>query len=110
MFSSPFACLVVQPLDVVLELLTVDPPHTATPDLDGRQLARAHQRVDLRDAHAEIGGDIFEREQARLDAGRAPTSFGSLMRIGHAPHPNNRDPGFHQFVCVYISLICPILE
>ena len=66
---SPRLSLFVQFLDVGLELLPVDPPHAATADLDGRELARPHQRVDLGNADAQIGGDVFEREEPGLDLG-----------------------------------------
>ena len=69
MFFSPRLSLVVKPLDIGLELLSIDPPHTPAPDLDGRKLPGSDKRVDLRNAHAQIGGDVFERQETGLDLG-----------------------------------------
>ena len=73
---GPFLSLFVEPLDVGLELGLVDPPDPAAPDLDGGELARANERVDLRDAHAEVGGDVLEREETRLDGRPLPARAG----------------------------------
>ena len=78
---SPGVGLLVQALDVGLELGPVDPPYSSAPDLDGGQLSRPHQRIDLRDAHAQIGGHILEREKARLDL-RARFLCSRLARHG----------------------------
>jgi hypothetical protein len=56
---GPSLGLVVEPLDVGLELALVDPPDAAAPDLDGGELARPDERVDLGDAHAQVGGDVL---------------------------------------------------
>ena len=66
---GPFLGLVVEPLDVSLELLLVDPPLPATPDLDRRKLAGAHERIGLGHAHVEVDRDVFELEETRLDSG-----------------------------------------
>ena len=66
---SPRLGLLVESLDVALELLTVDPPHAAAADLDGRQLSRPDQGVHLRHAHAQIRRDVLQREEAGLDLG-----------------------------------------
>ncbi len=44
---SPFPRLFEQPFDVGLELVKINPPNAASPELDGGQLTRAHKRVDL---------------------------------------------------------------
>ena len=69
MCFSPRLGLFVQLLDVDLELLSIDSPYSAAPDLDGGELAGPDQCVDLRDAHAQISGDVVEREEAGLDLG-----------------------------------------
>src|SRR6266568_7673311 len=74
MLDRPLACLLVHSLDVVLELLAVDPPHPAPSELDRRELTTAYQGVDLRDPHIEDRRDVFERIEARLDARRWHTA------------------------------------
>jgi hypothetical protein len=69
MLFSPRLGLLVKFLDVGLELLPVDSPHPAPPDLYRRQIARTDQRVHLRNADAQIGGYVLEREEAGLDLG-----------------------------------------
>lgn len=64
---SPVLGLFVELVHVRLELFPVYPPDAAPADLDGRELTRTDQRVHLRDAHAEVRGDVLEREEARLD-------------------------------------------
>ena len=66
MCLSPVLGVCVELLDVCIELLPVDPPHPAPTDLDGRELARSDERVHLRDAHAEVGRNVLEREEPRL--------------------------------------------
>ena len=56
MFPSPLLSFLVEPLNVVLELLAVDPPDPAAADLYGRQLAGADERIHLRHADAQVGG------------------------------------------------------
>ena len=66
---SPRLGFFVEPLDVPIELLAVDPPHPSAPDLDRGELPRPDERVHLRDADAQVGSDIFEREEAGFDLG-----------------------------------------
>src|SRR5262245_14617325 len=70
MRDRPLPCLLVHSLDVVLELLAVDPPDSPAAELDRGKLATAYQRVDLRDPNVEDRRDVFERIETRLDAGR----------------------------------------
>ena len=64
---SPRLGLFVKSFDVVLELLAVDSPHASSTDLDRGEFSRTNQRVDLRNAHAQVGRNVLEREEARLD-------------------------------------------
>ena len=69
MFFSPRHGFFVQALDVLLELLSVHAPHPAAPDLDGRQLSRTHERINLGDAHTQIFRHVVQGEKSRLDLG-----------------------------------------
>lgn len=71
MLPSPFLCLTMEPLDVGLELLAVDAPEAAAPDLDARQLAGSDERIHLRDRNVEVRGHVFERQETRLDSALA---------------------------------------
>jgi hypothetical protein len=73
----PLVGLVMEPLDVGLELRFVHSPHTAAPDLDGRELAGANEGVDLGHADAEIGRNVFQGQETRLD-GAPSTTTGPL--------------------------------
>jgi hypothetical protein len=42
-----------------LELFTVHPPHASSAYLDRGELARTDERVDLRNAHAQVGRDVL---------------------------------------------------
>lgn len=66
---GPLSGLAMEPVDVGLELFDIDAPHAPAPDLDGRKLPGSHDRIDLGDADTEVGGDVFESEEARLDPG-----------------------------------------
>lgn len=81
MFLRPALGFLVEPLDVFLELASVDPPHPAAPDLDSGQLARTDQRVDLGDADAQVGGDVIQGEEARFDLGHRGTI--AVVRVGY---------------------------
>ena len=59
MLPGPRLGLFVEPVDERLELLAIDPPHATAPDLDRGELARPDERVDLRNAHAQIGRDVL---------------------------------------------------
>jgi tight adherence protein C len=49
----------MESFDIGLELLPVDPPHPPAPDLDRRQAPTPHEGVHLRNAHVQIGRDVF---------------------------------------------------
>jgi hypothetical protein len=66
---GPFRGLLVKPVDVGVQLPLVDPPHPTPTELYRRELAGPDEGVDLCGTHAEIGGDVFESEEARLYAG-----------------------------------------
>ncbi len=59
MSPCPFLRLLVEPLDVFVQLPSVDAPHTSAPDLDGRKLPGTDERVHLGDANAQIDGHIL---------------------------------------------------
>ena len=85
MFTRPLLRFLVEPLHVILELLAVDAPHAAAPDLDRRQLSGADERIHLRHADAQIDGYVVERQKARLDLDlpvwRARRVLGHLLTI-----------------------------
>lgn len=66
MVLSPRHGFFMQPLYVGLELLAIDPPDTAAPDLDRRKFPGSDQCVHLRNADAEIGPDVLEGEETGL--------------------------------------------
>lgn len=78
MFLGPDRGLLVEALDVSLELGSVDAPDPTTTDLYRGQIPRADQRVDLRNAHAEVGRHVLEGEETGLDGARA-----LLVLLGH---------------------------
>ena len=90
-------------LDVCLELLSVYAPDTTAPDLDGRELAGSHERVDLGDAHAQVSGHVLERHEARFDAA-GPRSTRGLRGFRH-PGKRSTDPR-RNFV---VDAFCPRL-
>lgn len=67
MFTSPLLGFFMEALHIVVQLLTVHPPHAAAADLYRRQLSRTHERVDLGHADTQIGRHVIEGEKARLD-------------------------------------------
>jgi hypothetical protein len=79
MCSSPLLRGPVHALDVGLELRSVDSPHAAAADLDRRKRARPNERVDLGDADVEKRGNVLERVEAGLYAGRS-ASFRTPVR------------------------------
>jgi hypothetical protein len=85
MLPGPRFRLLVEPVDERLELPSVDPPHAPAPDLDRGKLARPDERVDLRNAHAQIGRDVVEGQEARLDLGALLPLVTSDIPAGHAP-------------------------
>jgi hypothetical protein len=74
MKPRPLRCPFVQSIDVGVQLPLIDPPHPPSPELHGRELAGADQRVNLSHADAEVGRDVLEREKARLDPGSPPAA------------------------------------
>ena len=76
MSFGPLVRLVMKPFDVRLELPAIDPPDASAADLDGWELARPDERIDLRNAHVEEVGNVlkchepwFEAETLRYRAG-----------------------------------------
>jgi hypothetical protein len=65
---GPFRGFPVKPVDVAVQFPLVDPPNAASAELYGGELAGPHEGIDLRGAHAEIGGDVFESEETGLNA------------------------------------------
>lgn len=66
--AGPRLRLFVEPFHVGLELLAIDPPYPAAPDLDRGKVPRADECVHLRHAHTEVGRDVLEGEEPGLDA------------------------------------------
>ncbi len=94
MLPGPRLRLFVEPVDERLELLSVDPPDATAPDLDRGELARPDERVDLRNAHAQIGRDVVERQEARLDLGPFWALVPSDIPAGHTPTIAAVDDGY----------------
>ena len=88
MSLRPLLRFLVQSIDIGLELRLVDSPHAAAPDFDGRQFPRAHERVDLRDADAQVGGDVLERKETWLDGRLVPAT----SRAGFRAHAGKIAP------------------
>lgn len=88
---SPRLGLLVKFLDVSLELLSVDAPHPAAPDLYCGQLARTDERVDLGNADAEIRGHVLQREETGLDLG---TRLFCRRLPWHGPRITAEDDGY----------------
>lgn len=59
MILGPLLGFLVKPLDVLLQLPSVDAPYASAPDLDRRQLSGPHQRVHLGDADAQIDRHVL---------------------------------------------------
>lgn len=74
--SSARFGILMKPVDVGVELRSIDPPHAAPSDLHGRELTGSNEGIDLRDAHIQVCGDIFQSKQARLDTGSQASFFG----------------------------------
>src|SRR5688572_26421215 len=68
MLLSPSLRFFMQPLEVGVQLVAIDPPDPSAPKLYGRKAPRADQGVHLRNAHAEVRRNIFEREEPRLES------------------------------------------
>lgn len=91
-------------LDIDLELLSIDPPDTSAPDLEGGKLPRANQRVDLRHAHVQVERDIVESHKApgRLVLRACEVVFARR----HGPDDIIREgaPPLFAFVCSLLQL------
>jgi len=68
----------MQSLDVTLELLSIHTPDTPPADLYCREAAASNQRINLRNAHAQVGGDVFESQKARFH----PRTGGTALGLG----------------------------
>ena len=91
MLFSPHLRLFVKAIDIGLQLLAVDPPHSSAPDLDRGELARSNERVDLRNADAQVGRDVFESQESGLDVG--PRLFRGWL-AWHGPRIAGDDDGY----------------
>lgn len=81
MILSPLLGFFVEPVDVFLELTTIDSPHAAAPDLDSGELAGTDERVDLGHADAQVGGNSVQGEETRFDLGHRRTI--AVVRVGY---------------------------
>ena len=84
MSFRPLLGLLVQPLHVGLELAPIDTPDPTTPDLDGRKLTGANQRVHLRDADRQVNRHVVEGQKTRLYLG-STIAGATGIRSGHRP-------------------------
>lgn len=74
MTSRARFAVLMQPVDVGVQLCSVDAPHATPSDLHCREITRSNKGIDLRHAHVEVRGDVLQSKQAWLDA-RSPASF-----------------------------------
>ena len=73
----------METLDIGLQLPPIDAPHAAPPEFYRGKVARPNQGVHLRDRHAQVDRDIFERQEACLDDGLGTAFFIGRRRAGH---------------------------
>ena len=86
MFLGPGLSFFMESIQVGVELIPVDPPHAPAPELDGRQVSRTNQGIDLRNADTQVIGYVFERQVSRLESGLCWLgALGSALRRGHLP-------------------------
>lgn len=81
MLLSRRARELVKAIDVCIEPLSVDPPDPPSSDLDGRQLARADEGVDLAHADIEESCDVGESKEAGLGDGSACVFVGHKANL-----------------------------
>ncbi len=82
MSVHPFLGVAAEPVHISVELATINPPDAAPSDLYSGKLIRADQRVDLANADCEIGRDVIEGEETRLDT-RPGVLGGSETGVAH---------------------------
>jgi hypothetical protein len=84
---GPLRGLLVKPIDVGVQLPLVDAPNTTSTELYRRKLPGPNEGIDLRGAHAEIGGDVFESQEAGFDAPRPIASMAATSwHVVHNPN------------------------
>lgn len=81
MSPRPFVGFLVEALDIRLQLPAIDPPDASSTDLDGGQLARPHERVDLGHADVEEVGNVFERHEARFNSERLRAGTAGVIHV-----------------------------
>jgi hypothetical protein len=105
---GPFRSLLVKLVDVGVQLPLVDAPHATSTELYRRKLAGPDEGVDLCGAHAEIGGHVFESEEARLYPAGLPASVTTASR--HVVHiPNDSTDKGRLPVSLFVCLRLPPL-
>jgi hypothetical protein len=114
MALSPCSGLLVEALDIGLELGAVDPPHSSAADLDRGKLPGADERVHLSHADVQIGRDVVEREETRLDRGDA-SGLSARIHDTTIPAEPSGNPGLRSltFVCsssLRLAAIDPLEE
>lgn len=83
MSIHPFLGFAAEPVDIGVELTTIDSPDAATADLYPGQLVRANQGVYLAHTDREVGRNVIEGKQAGLD-NRPAVLGGSEIGLTHA--------------------------
>lgn len=84
MSAGPLLRLLVELIEVGVELSPIDPPDPPPTDLYRRQFARSNERIDLRNTHAQVGRDVFQGHEARLDGrGTGLSALGRTLFRGH---------------------------
>lgn len=83
---GPGLGFLVEPLDIGLQLIAVDPPHTSSPQLDARKITGANERVGLRNAHIQVRGDVFESQEPGLGLRSAWWTLGLCALGAHVSH------------------------
>ena len=108
MFLSPRLSFLMQPIEIGVELVAIDSPDPSAPKFDRRQITGTHERVDLRDAHAQVIRNVLEGQVAGLESrlNRGFGAFWSALRRGHRPKiapPDDRYLDLFPFAPVWIS-------
>lgn len=83
---GPGLGFLVEPLDIGLQLVAVNPPHASSPQLDRRKATGADERVDLGNAHVQVRGDVLEGQEPGLGPRSVWCTLGLCALGAHIPH------------------------
>lgn len=102
--ARPLLGLLLLSLYKRFEFSLVDAPDPAAPELQAGKLAGTAERVDLRNAHAQIGRDILESHEARFHG----NATGGREIVFHTSHSSTRSACCHQFSFICARLPVPV--